>query len=272
MWVNSELLIESCPFTHQHMETIECRHHHIIDKGFMLLSGTFIIHLGIMHFAQQLFSKITCHLNPSQIESPFQLFFNKIPNLVKLKVFRSKFYPNLRYMHENKFTTRMEAHVFITYPQNIGVFCVCIKRLGKSFSRDVIFHENDFSLNSCIIDKSKVSYITYSSPPTIVDIVLLDVVVDLLNVVTPSLILLDPSIELIHEDTNALVDSSEQDLILVEIKGRKHRMSTHGQCGIRNPNPKYLLQPSASSTISNFFKFDEGVVRFGVALSYAVGV
>lgn len=79
-------------------------------------------------------------------------FYRRLPNIQKLKTFGCRIYPNLCSFHKIKFSNRTNPHIFVGYPKGYNSYmCYHPNIRAIIISQDMIFVENDFSLNSKIL-------------------------------------------------------------------------------------------------------------------------
>ncbi|KAM1493067.1 hypothetical protein PS1_025262 [Malus domestica] len=80
-----------------------------------------------------------------QMKSPYQLLFDKVPNIQSLKVFGTAVYPFLRPYNANKLQARSVQCVFLGYALGYkGVVCYNVKTRKMILSRHVIHDESVF--------------------------------------------------------------------------------------------------------------------------------
>lgn len=101
------------------MGKVKCRHRHIVDTGLALLK-----HAGIATTYWDYAFMVAVHLynrNPTAIlehRSPYEALYKRLPEYGKLRVFGSKYFPNLRAYRNNKLEDKSAPFLFMGYPAN----------------------------------------------------------------------------------------------------------------------------------------------------------
>lgn len=108
----------SCPYIHQQMGSMERRHWHIVDIGLSLLDHTKLP----LEFWYHAFTTVTFLYNRVKSmslfgESLYQHLFGQPPNLIPLRTFGCRVYPNMRLYRRHKFSLRSDSHMFLGYPR-----------------------------------------------------------------------------------------------------------------------------------------------------------
>jgi hypothetical protein len=142
-----------CPHTHQQNGSAECKHRHIVEMGFTLLS-----HASMpLKYCDEAFLAATCLINqtPTKLLSyntPLHKLLGAAPDYSSLRVFDCACWPNLHLYNSHKLELRSIKCVFLGY-KNIhkGFKCLDVSKGRIYISWDVIFDEFMFlfaSLNS----------------------------------------------------------------------------------------------------------------------------
>lgn len=141
----------SVPYSHQQMGHVERRHRHIVDTSIALLH-----HAKLLPSMSEFRVTTACYLynrNPTPIlqgRSPLKALFGKVPEYDKMKVFGCVCYPCLRPYRAHKLDLKSKPCVFVGYSVENNEYLYLEPESHRIYSsRDVVFDEVSFSLNSC---------------------------------------------------------------------------------------------------------------------------
>lgn len=262
-----------CPHIHQQMGTVERRHRHIVDIGIALLHHA-KLPMEFWYFA---FTTATFLYNRVPTESlarisPYEALFSEAPNLIGLKVFGSKAFPNLRPYYRQKFAPRLKPHVFLGYPrEHDGYVCFIPSTRKIIVSKDVTFFEESFDCNPKLqlngtVHSTRV--VTNSVDESYPDLTKLDNIDHILSsqagqsnvspsdTISPSSSATDSASQTTESSSIAVTEVHDTatltDMDPPEISG--HRMITRAHSGIAKPNPKYIMQISPGPSVPSRVK------------------
>ena len=140
----------ACPYTHQQMGAVECRHKQIVEVGLSLLSHSKLP----QQFWEDAFLMTTYIINrlPTPIlnqKSPYKIVYHHTPDYHFLKVFGCACWPYLRPYNKHKIDFRSKNCIFIGYSlEHHGYKCLDLATGKVYVSRHVVFYENHFPYKS----------------------------------------------------------------------------------------------------------------------------
>ncbi|KAM1541869.1 hypothetical protein ACFX15_011235 [Malus domestica] len=156
----------SCPYTPQQNGISERKHRHLVETALTLMSEANLSPSFWYHACS--YASFLINRMPSkvlQMKSPYQLLFDKVPDIHNLKVFGTAVYPFLRPYNANKLQARSAQCVFLGYALGYkGVVCYNVETRKMILSRHVIHDESVFPYtilhSTKVSDSSKTSSIT----------------------------------------------------------------------------------------------------------------
>lgn len=151
----SELGIDhrmSAPYSHQQMGHVERRHMHLIDTALSLIN-----HTKLPKSMWDFVVNKSCYLynrNPTPLlnnRSLLEALFQRTSEYAKFKVIGYKFFPCLRSYRSNKLDAKSVPCIFVGYSSQHDAYLYFDPATHLIFiSRDVVFDEWDFSLNTAL--------------------------------------------------------------------------------------------------------------------------